>query len=126
MTTDFEVSDVMKELGVTRIASEGMTIVVVYQDRPIRSTVYKNDFNKTTKSLEKTLLSHLLNNETIQATILIISQGWNIIVGNNIEQNIKEKGGGILKDIEELRRNKISQEEWLTKLWISIKPCLTS
>jgi hypothetical protein len=119
MTAEFEVSDVMKEHGVTRIASEDMTIVVVYQNRPIRSTIYRNDFNKTTKSLEKALRSHSLNNETIQAIIMIISQEWTNFAGNNIERNInKEEGCGVLRDIEELRRNKISQEEWLTKLLV--------
>jgi len=117
MTTEFDVSEALKKLGITKIASEDMTIVVIYQNKPIRSTIYKNDFNKTIKSLEKALGPHSLDNETIQAIILIVSQGWHNIIGDNNEQTTKkEEDEGILKDIEELRKTKISQEEWLTKL----------
>lgn len=117
MTTEFEVSEVLKERGISKIAREDMTFVVVYQNKLIRSTIYKNDFNKTIKSLEKAFRLHSLNNETIQAIILIISQGWKDIIGNDNERNTKkEEDEAILKDIEELRKNNISEEEWLVKL----------
>lgn len=117
MTTEFEVSEVLKERGVSKIAREDTTFVVVYQNKPIRSTIYKNDFNKTIKSLEKAFRFHSLNNEMIQTIILSISQGWNNIIGNDNGRNAKKKEDeAILNGIEELRKTKISQEEWLTKL----------
>jgi len=116
VTIEFEVSEVLKEHGVSKIAIEDLTLVVVCQNKPIRSTIYRNDFNKTTKFLEKAFRLHFLNNETIQAIILIISKGWHNIIGDNNEQNTKKEDEEILKVIKELRKTKISQEEWLTKL----------
>ena len=51
--TEFNLPEQLREKGVTRIAIENNnTIVVVYNDSPIRCTIYE-DYDKTIKSFEK-------------------------------------------------------------------------
>ena len=71
---DLEISDALKEHGVSRVARDGMTILLVYRNKTVRSAIYKQDFNKTIKSLEKYFSRFIHERETIQAIILVISE----------------------------------------------------
>ena len=48
-----ELADVMRNKAVPMIAKEGATIVVEYQGKKIRSTVYFDDFTKTTEQFQE-------------------------------------------------------------------------
>ena len=47
---EFELTEGLIQRGISRIAKEDNTILVVYKSKPLRSGIFK-DFNKTMKSL---------------------------------------------------------------------------
>ena len=45
--TEFEVSDKLKQYGLTRFGREGSTLLLVYKDKPIIFSIQKEGFFKT-------------------------------------------------------------------------------
>jgi hypothetical protein len=102
-TTDFEITEGLKQRGVSRIAKDGITILLVYQNKSIRSAIYKLDFNKTIKSLEKYCSRFIHDQETMQAIILVVSEKWNDLTDND--------GNGNAYQQKQLESNSVSQEQ---------------
>jgi len=50
---EFEVSDKLKQYGVTRFGREGSTLLLVYKDKPIIFSVQKEGLFKTVIGFEK-------------------------------------------------------------------------
>src|SRR5215212_10849494 len=88
---EFEVTDELKQRGISRIAKDRMTILLVYQNKSIRSAIYKQDINKTIKSLEKYCSRLIHDQETVQAIIIVVSEKWNDLTDNNYNGNTYQK-----------------------------------
>ena len=73
--TEFDLSEQLREKGITRISKENSTIVVVYNDKPIRFTIYE-DYDKIIKLFEKSS-KYLIQDKVLkQQIILLISSNW--------------------------------------------------
>jgi hypothetical protein len=86
-TIEFEISEGLKQRGISRIAKDRMTILVIYQNKNVRFAIYKQDFNKTIKSLEKYCSRFINDRETMQAIIMVVSEKWNDLTDNNDNGN---------------------------------------
>ena len=113
--TEFDLSEQLKEKGVTRIAKENNTILVVYNDNPIRCNVYE-DYDKSIKTFEKSSKSIILDKELKQQIILTISKNWLKIYDEILHANIyHQQDNNNEKDIKKLD---IPFEEWQKELSI--------
>jgi len=86
-TIEFEISEGLKQRGISRIAKDRMIILVIYQNKNVRFAIYKQDFNKTIKSLEKYCSRFINDRETMQAIIMVVSEKWNDLTDNNDNGN---------------------------------------
>jgi hypothetical protein len=50
---DFQLSEILKQYGVTRFERQGATLLLVYKDKPIIFSVQKEGFFKTVIGFEK-------------------------------------------------------------------------
>jgi hypothetical protein len=96
-----------------------MTILLVYQNKPIRSAIYKQDFNKTIKSLEKYCSRFIHDQETMQAIILVVSGKWNELTNNNDNGNAyqqQKQPDNSNSAGKEQNKIDVSTEQWHIKL----------
>jgi hypothetical protein len=115
---DLEIPDALKKHGISRVARDGMTILLVYQNKTIRSAIYKQDFNKTIKFLEKYFSRFIHDRETIQAIIMIVSEKWNDLTDNNDNGNAyqqQEPDSGHSSGQEQNKAD-VPTEQWIVKL----------
>jgi hypothetical protein len=86
---DFEVTEVLRQKGIRAIEKQGDTIAVIFSDddKVIRSTIYKADFNKTILALKKACSLHVHDKLIVQEIILIISKKWNELISDNGSSN---------------------------------------
>jgi DNA replicative helicase MCM subunit Mcm2 (Cdc46/Mcm family) len=94
--TEFQISDLLKSHGVSRIAKEGSTIVVQYNDQRIRFDIDGKKWYKTAENFEKASKGLVVDQETKQAIISCLSDNWLNLAYNryNSGQQAKEVGGG--------------------------------
>ena len=72
---EFGISNKLKTNGISKIAKENDTIIIVYNDNPIRFTIYE-DYDKTIKSFEKSSKYTIQDKSLKQQIILFISNNW--------------------------------------------------
>jgi hypothetical protein len=115
---DFEVTDELEQRGISRIAKDRMTILLVYQNKSIRSAIYKQDINKTIKSLEKYCSRFIHDRETIQAIILVVSEKWNDLTDNNNNgaEYQPQQQPDSNSTAQEQNKADVSIEEWYVRL----------
>jgi hypothetical protein len=115
---DFEISDGLKQRGVSRIAKDSMTILLVYKNKTVRSAIYKQDFNKTIKSLEKYCSRFIHDQETMQEIILVVSEKWNDLTNNNDNGATYQQQQQPNSNSAAQEQNKVdvSTEQWQIKL----------
>src|SRR5215212_7565173 len=114
---DFEVTDELEQRGISRIAKDRMTILLVYQNKSIRSAIYKQDINKTIKSLEKYCSRFIHDQETMQAIILVVSEKWNELTDNDGNGNAYQQKQSESNSVsQEQNKADVSTEEWHVKL----------
>jgi hypothetical protein len=113
---DFEISDGLKQRGISRIAKDKMTILLVYQNKPIRSTIFKQDFNKTIKTLEKYCSRFIHDQETLQGIILVVSEKWNDLTNNNDVGAAYQQQSDSNSAAQEQNKVDVSTEQWHVKL----------
>jgi hypothetical protein len=82
---DFEVTEVLRQKGIRKIEKQGETIAVILSDnnKIIRSTIYKADFDKSIRALKKACSPHIDDKLIIQEIIMIISMEWNELIDSN-------------------------------------------
>ena len=82
---DFEVTEVLRQKGIRKIEKQGETIAIILSDnnKIIRSTIYKADFDKSIRALKRACSPHIHDNLIIQEIIMIISTKWNELIGDN-------------------------------------------
>jgi hypothetical protein len=117
---DFGVTEVLRQKGIRRIERQGDTIAVILSedDKVMRSTIYKTDFNKTIRALKKACSPHLHDNLIVQEIIMIISKKWNELISDNNDGNdtpSRNTNTGAIYD--EIRKDKaangdVSPEKW--------------
>lgn len=112
--TEFDITEQFRQRGITRIVKENNTIVVVYNDNPIRCTIY-DDYYKTIKSFEKNS-KYLIQDKVLkQQIILTISRNWQKIYDEILNTNTDDQQDNNKKDIEKLD---IPFEDWQKELSI--------
>jgi hypothetical protein len=105
---EFEITNDLLKSGVSRIAKEGDTIVVEYQDKLIRSGISK-DFNKTIRVFGKSLDGVIANTQTKGFLKLCVSSNWLQVIGLDGKiENVNRSS--------ESEKIDISYDEWLCKL----------
>jgi hypothetical protein len=115
---DFEVTEVLRQKGIKRLEKQGDTIAITLSDddKMIRSTIYKSDFNKSIRALKKACSLHIHDNLIVQEIILIISKNWNELINDN--GNDTPSGNTNAEAIyDEIRKDKaangdVSPEKW--------------
>jgi DNA replicative helicase MCM subunit Mcm2 (Cdc46/Mcm family) len=87
--TEFQISDSLKSHGISLIAKEGSTIVVQYNEKPIRFDIdSKGKWSKTIDNFEKASKVIMMDVETKQAIIFFLSEQWmNLVNGSNGKTN---------------------------------------
>src|SRR3954465_3613200 len=94
-----------------------MTILLVYQNKTVRSAIYKQDFNKTIKSLEKYCSRFIHDQETMQAIIMVVSEKWNELTNNNDNENAyQQQPQDSNAAAQEQNKVDVSTEQWHIKL----------
>jgi hypothetical protein len=117
---DFEVTEVLRQKGIRRIEKQGDTIAVILSadDKVIRSTIYKSDFNKTTGALKRACSPHIHDKLIIQEIILIISKRWNELTSDNNNGNdtsSRNTNAGAIYD--EIRKDKAANGDVPPEKW---------
>jgi hypothetical protein len=81
----FEVTEALRQKGIRKIEKQGKTIAVILldNDKIIRSTIYKADFDRSMRALKKACSSHIDDKLIIQEIIMIISKKWNELIDDN-------------------------------------------
>jgi hypothetical protein len=84
-TCDFEVTEVLRQKGIRKIMKQGETIAITLLDnnKIIRSTIYKTDFDKSIRAFKKACSPHIDDKLIIQEIIMIISLKWNELIDDN-------------------------------------------
>jgi hypothetical protein len=120
---DFEVTEVLRQKGIRRIEQQGETIVVMLgdNDKMIRSTIYRSDFDKTIRALKKACTLHIHDNLVTQEIIMIISLRWNELISDKEAKDspsINTNANTIYDEIEKDRaaNGEIPPEMWRVQL----------
>jgi hypothetical protein len=103
---DFEVTEVLRQKGIRRIGKQGDTIAIILSDndKVIRSTIYKTDFDKSIRSLKKACSPHIHDNLIIQEIIMIISMKWNELISDNDGNDYSSRNVNANTIYEEIKR----------------------
>ena len=105
---EFELTEGLIQRGISRIAKEDNTILVVYKSKPLRSGIFK-DFNKTMKSLSGVLDINIDDEETKQGLKFWISSNWLRIMG--LSDNTKDQ-----TPTQSEKRVNVSYSDWYNNL----------
>ena len=109
MSIEFNITKILKNKGISLIAKDGCTILVEYNDKQIRSTIYNEDITKTTDNLEKQCNKLIDDKLCVQNIIYIISKHWNQIIETEISNKLLDKNNQVLQSTQKIN---ISYEEW--------------
>jgi hypothetical protein len=122
-TCDFEVTEVLRQKGIRKIEKQGETIAVMLSDnnKVIRSTIYKTDFDKSIRALKKACSLHIDDKLVIQEIIMIISISWNELIDDNDDNEYSPRNVNANSIHIEIEKDKavygdISPETWKTAL----------
>jgi replicative DNA helicase Mcm len=86
--TEFQVSDALRNHGISRIVKEASTIVVQYNQKPIRFDVdAKGKWSRTIDNFEKASKAIMTDQETKQAIIFFMSEQWMDLVNGRAKAN---------------------------------------
>lgn len=120
---DFEVTEVLRQKGIRKIEKQGETIAVILSDnnKTIRSTIYKADFDKSIRALKRACSPHIHDNLIIQEIIIIISTKWNELIGDNDSNEYSLRDVNPNSIFDEIKKDKaangdVSPETWKTIL----------
>ena len=108
-TIEFDISDNLRNKGISRIVKDGYTILVEYNDIPIRSTIYNEDITKTTNNLEKQCNKLIDDQLCVQNIIYIVSKNWNQFIETEISNKLIDKNNQVLQSMQKIN---ISYNEW--------------
>jgi hypothetical protein len=121
---DFEVTEVLKQKGIRKIEKQRETIAITLSDnnKIIRSTIYKADFDKSIRALKKACFPYINDKLIIEEIVMIISLKWNELIGDDNDSNEYS-----LRDVntnsifDEIKKDKaangdVSPETWRTTL----------
>ena len=86
---DFEVTEVLRQKGIRKIEKQRETIAITLSDnnRIIRSTIYKADFDKSIRALKKACSPSINDKLIIEEIVMIISLKWNELIGDDNDSN---------------------------------------
>lgn len=112
---EFELTEGLKKIGVSRFAKEGNTVSIVVIGNHIRFGIYNDDFDKTIRSLDKNLKDY--DSETSQYLKSVVSEKWNEITENsNIDANKSRTNSKVINSTEPKIPIDLSFEDWETGL----------
>lgn len=109
---EFEISEELKTKGISLVAKDGNTVLIKYNDIPIRATIYSQDINKTVNAIEKKCKKFINDKIIIQNIFSIISKYWNRFIDSNDTDDEELKSN----DLESQQHQTISYEDWYTGL----------
>jgi hypothetical protein len=81
---DFEISDILKEHGVSKVAKQGTTILIQYSDKPLRFDIDSKKWSETVGNFENESKRLFLDQETKQGIIFYLSRKWFNLVNSNV------------------------------------------
>lgn len=121
---DFEVTEVLRQKGIRKIERQRETIAITLSDnnKIVRSTIYKTDFDKSIRALKRACSPHIQDNLIIQEIIMLISTKWNELISDNDDGNEYSSRNVNANTIyEEIKKDKaangdVSSETWRTTL----------
>ena len=115
---EIEVSDELSALGFSKIIVKGKDMFVTYNQGNIICTFYKNDWEKTTKSIQKKFQSENIDKKAMSQFIVYLGREY---IKLNSEESPKTSDSEKNNILEEMKRERaaaanISHEEWVTKI----------
>jgi hypothetical protein len=120
---DFEVTEVLRQKGIRKIEKQGETIAVILSDnnKIIRSTIYKADFDKSSRALKKACSLHIDDKRIIQEIIMIISLRWNELNNDDVGNEYSPRSVSANTIYDEIKKDRaangdISPETWRNTL----------
>lgn len=86
---DFEVTEDLRQKGIRKIEKQGETIAIILSDnnKIVRSTIYKTDFDRSIRALKRACSPYIHDNLVIQEIIMIISTKWNELINDDNDSN---------------------------------------
>ena len=119
----FGVTDILRQKGIRKIEKQGETIAITLSDnnKIVRSTIYKSDFDKSIRALKRACSPHIHDNLIIQEIIIIISTKWNELIGDNDSNEYSLRDVNPNSIFDEIKKDKaangdVSPETWKTIL----------
>jgi predicted transcriptional regulator len=91
---DFEISDALKKQGVSRVAKQGTTMLIKYNDSPIRFDIDSKKWSKTIENFENESKRLFLDQETKQSIIFYLSDKWFDLINFNSRSNAATESEG--------------------------------
>ena len=110
---EITVSDKLMQHGVSRIAIEGSTIVVMHNNMPIRFDIDRNkNWSKTIENFEKASKGIVIDQETKQAIIFCLSDNWMNLHNINCRgDNSETTNNSHASTVQPLNYNMVNQRE---------------
>ena len=111
-TIEFDLTEKLREKGITRIAKEKNTIVIDFNENSIRFYIDHNNWMKTIKNFEDQVKG-IINDLTLKSYLkTFLNQKYEILENDNTSlDNIKNNGKEILKIFKYSKYGKIALHE---------------
>jgi hypothetical protein len=116
---DFEVTEVLRQKGIRKIEKQAETIAIILSNnnKIVRSTIYKTDFDKSIRALKRACSPHIDDNLVVQEIIMIISMKWNEIISDTDgnEYSSRYVNANIIYD--EIKKDKAANGDVPPETW---------
>jgi hypothetical protein len=121
---DFEVTEDLRQKGIRKIEKQGETIAIILSEnnKIVRSTIYKTDFDRSIRALKRACFPYIHDNLVIQEIIMIISMKWNELINDNDDDHeYSSRNANALALYDEIKKDKaangdVSPDKWRTTL----------
>ena len=116
---DFGVTEVLRQKGIRKIEKQGESIAIILSDnnRIVRSTIYKTDFDKSIRALKRACSPYIHDNLVIQEIIMIISMKWNELIGDNDSNEYSSRNVNANEIYDEIKKDKAANGDVPPETW---------
>jgi len=116
---EFEVTEVLRQKGIRRIEKQGDTFAIILLDnnKIVRSTIYKTDFDKSIRALKRACSTHIDDNLVVQEIIMIISMKWNEIISETDGNEYSSRYVNANTIYDEIKKDKAANGDVPPETW---------
>ena len=116
---DFEVTEVLRQKGIRKIEKQRETIAITLSDnnKIIRSTIYKADFDKSIRALKKACSPYINDKLIIEEIVMIISLKWNKLIDDNDSNEYSLRDVNTNSIFDEIKKDKAANGDVSPETW---------